>query len=934
MADFEDARIDARAFSAFVNADADTQVVRRLASPIPTLEYWSNYISGLSKGADGRDGSFIKKAYTTEALMIGDKSNIPANTSVDVTNDPDDNKNGTYAYDGTVFTKAVYDPVAIAVRKSPRFFATLNDLRTSTLANGSYATVINDVLPDKNGDYQKINGAWRRVGYSTDNIVNRMLDVKSGFLDYEIVNYYVSEPIGGTGGNLLPSEQKLKSIIVKVKPNTKYTVEKESSFAFRIMGYTTDPISGQNFNQSIKTEAQTPSFRTDNYGNDLVYWTFTTGSTINYIAVFYRNSGDDKVPAIQVKEGGVFDFTGNLLELPKDVMFNNKRLGNSLQVTEGKNLFDGTYVNGYLEGDGTKGDVRIDSSPKGRTAIIPIKPSTTYTVSKTPSNRLKVGLSPTLPIPDGLRSITLLMGDENPTISQYTFTTRANDKYALIYVAFDAPPPDFMQLEEGSVKTSWVTYGKGLSDAISTPYMPSIVESAGVGNARYIERGLTNVYTDPSKTVIAADDSDALQDLFNKGGVINLDGNKVYAVSKPLLIDLTKVKYLNGNGATLVTVSDGIVLDIFGTKTNDAGPDKATGMNMLSAGEVVRNLKVTSASGLTGQAVRLKNTFMFELDIQCYLMREGVVLEGHNRNIRIRPKIYAMQTNCLRFAENSNLHQGQFYVGDISYANKLIFLDNAEVYNVQFIGGDIETGYVWKNVTTKENIEQHSVIHIRTDTRIVNDISFVGCTIESHNVPWHLVVLDGGASKNIKYLQFSGCFYGNSAADCFVVNGVYNLNIGGIGDTFPDHFIKFNGDADLVNIDVTLSRSGGFLESTGSHTLKNVVAKVNADSLRAHLVDTDCNLNGFKFHNSLSSHFDFRNFTDTKGMINIKAAGRTIDMVSIHNNGIMLPASINDVVKIDGIPSGRVRVQDNDCNKSGAYPADGGNITSTGNYSL
>lgn len=55
-----------------------------------------------------------KKAYTTEALMIADKANIPANSSVDVTNDTDTAKNGTYAYNGTVFTKSNYDVLALA----------------------------------------------------------------------------------------------------------------------------------------------------------------------------------------------------------------------------------------------------------------------------------------------------------------------------------------------------------------------------------------------------------------------------------------------------------------------------------------------------------------------------------------------------------------------------------------------------------------------------------------------------------------------------------------------------------------------------------------------------------------------------------------------------------------------------------------------------
>ena len=62
-----------------------------------------------------------KKSYTTYAKMTGaaalpagDLLKLPANSSVDVIADSDSTKNGTYDYDGTTFTKSVYDPIAQA----------------------------------------------------------------------------------------------------------------------------------------------------------------------------------------------------------------------------------------------------------------------------------------------------------------------------------------------------------------------------------------------------------------------------------------------------------------------------------------------------------------------------------------------------------------------------------------------------------------------------------------------------------------------------------------------------------------------------------------------------------------------------------------------------------------------------------------------------
>ena len=49
------------------------------------------------------------KAYKTYAEMVADKAAITAKSKVTVTNDPDSSLNGDYQYDGTAFTKSVYD---------------------------------------------------------------------------------------------------------------------------------------------------------------------------------------------------------------------------------------------------------------------------------------------------------------------------------------------------------------------------------------------------------------------------------------------------------------------------------------------------------------------------------------------------------------------------------------------------------------------------------------------------------------------------------------------------------------------------------------------------------------------------------------------------------------------------------------------------------
>ena len=55
-----------------------------------------------------------RKAYTTLALAQAAQSSLPANTAIEVTNDPTTSNNGTYQWNGTTLTKSVYDPLTQA----------------------------------------------------------------------------------------------------------------------------------------------------------------------------------------------------------------------------------------------------------------------------------------------------------------------------------------------------------------------------------------------------------------------------------------------------------------------------------------------------------------------------------------------------------------------------------------------------------------------------------------------------------------------------------------------------------------------------------------------------------------------------------------------------------------------------------------------------
>lgn len=145
---FEEAGQDAQSLQEFVNNPANLPVNRRLAPPIKPLSHYEQYMDSLAAGKDatitsvtaksgaaGTEASVliggtpsartfeftipkgenasniyqIRRSYQTYELMVADKANIPANTSIDVTNDEDYSENGTYTYDGTSFTKSIHD---------------------------------------------------------------------------------------------------------------------------------------------------------------------------------------------------------------------------------------------------------------------------------------------------------------------------------------------------------------------------------------------------------------------------------------------------------------------------------------------------------------------------------------------------------------------------------------------------------------------------------------------------------------------------------------------------------------------------------------------------------------------------------------------------------------------------------------------------------
>lgn len=88
-----------------ISHNGSSYIVKQASAGVTPIE--GEFYALIAEKGDG--GSFVKKAYKTYAAMDADKVNIPANSSVDVTNDLDESKNGAYIYDGSAFTRSQYD---------------------------------------------------------------------------------------------------------------------------------------------------------------------------------------------------------------------------------------------------------------------------------------------------------------------------------------------------------------------------------------------------------------------------------------------------------------------------------------------------------------------------------------------------------------------------------------------------------------------------------------------------------------------------------------------------------------------------------------------------------------------------------------------------------------------------------------------------------
>lgn len=184
-----------------------------------------------------------KYSYTTYALMLVDALNIKVNASIDVTNDPDSTKNGSYNYDGSVFTKSEYDPLTQSMEYSDELHQealnTVNHLGTfPDIENSEFDYAIADAVGNvalgikKDGNVSITNAEIENLE-SSGSIIQ--------FIENPVFEYAITDAMG----NVVFGIKKDGTIYPE------FEVTPESKSDLNIKPQKTDWIHGHTYGQSL-----------------------------------------------------------------------------------------------------------------------------------------------------------------------------------------------------------------------------------------------------------------------------------------------------------------------------------------------------------------------------------------------------------------------------------------------------------------------------------------------------------------------------------------------------------------------------------------------------------------------------------------------------------------------------------------------------------
>lgn len=319
------------------------------------------------------------------------------------------------------------------------------------------------------------NGTWNDGGmYQSDGLADgsvtekKLADqaanyLKTNFLELDTSRnlfdgiYQENTRLDGLSGSLLYKEfTGAKTAIIKIKPNTKYSIGRYQSSRFNYGTSTKKLNFGENLDGAINVNASGSGETTT---PQIV--TFTSGANDRYL--YINTSVSNQEIYLKVVEGELKEVdpnepypivpTKNVDLLAKSDFEQAKFDTDKMTYFEPLNLFDGKYIKDTaVQGASPWNYI---SRNGGRTAVISIKPNTTYSIGREVPSRFNYGTSSKiLQVGESLDgAVKENMSGSGTTDSPQivTFTSGANDRYLYINTSVDNSEP-FLIVREGEVK--------------------------------------------------------------------------------------------------------------------------------------------------------------------------------------------------------------------------------------------------------------------------------------------------------------------------------------------------------------------------------------------------------------------------------------------------------------------------------------------------
>lgn len=408
--------------------------VADLVAPKADKTYVDTALVGFTNG--------VSKFYPTLAAATADIANITIKDKVDI----GESANGGTWYKATAgattLTKSPYDPLTQA------------KVDASTKANAAKTEAIS--AADANAKTYADNRAKLARPIIASNKVSRLIqDMENAQL-----------PLGTQIVPIIGQKVGYFVYLIAVKPNTTYTLVSTVASSPTVREFTAEPIS-----EVSRLEAligQTITMTTYHLPGVVLRrrGTFTTGENTNHITLDPRtySNYDFVVVEGEYAENIEASLVATTDQANKQASFDYLRAKNlqSDKFGKSKNLFKGYTFGSYLStirtvsSDYVSGLWSLGGHPtqagywEGVAAVVPVKPNTTYTISKEESNRFAVLLC------KDLTNSKLVLRDSS--LRSYTVTTGAEDNFIAIVLS-DIGEQPLVQIEEGANVTAYEAMG-------------------------------------------------------------------------------------------------------------------------------------------------------------------------------------------------------------------------------------------------------------------------------------------------------------------------------------------------------------------------------------------------------------------------------------------------------------------------------------------